>query len=149
VTEAKNQNLNIKRTVAIKAIVTEEFKKYLIFESNNAIFNCERDLKQIEMESTQYLEALKKESRTKEIAEVKVQVDVDKEKINRMILELKRRIKIIKDLELNSFYSQGTIESFTNLKIGDNLYEKLGGIEIIVKDGLVQAIQKVAFQPKK
>ena len=41
---------------------------------------------------------------------------------------------------MNSIYSQGPIDGMVTVSAGDNLYEKLGGVEIVVKDGVVQEI---------
>ena len=48
--------------------------------------------------------------------------------------------KFITDLELKSLYSQGPVEGFVTVQVGDNIYEKLGGVEVIVEDGIVKKI---------
>ncbi|NBV41533.1 hypothetical protein EBR96_02025 [bacterium] len=50
----------------------------------------------------------------------------------------------INQLELNSLFTQGTVDGFVSVSEGDNLYEKLGGMEILVQDGVVQKITPVA-----
>ncbi len=45
-------------------------------------------------------------------------------------------------LQLNSEYPQGTVESFTEVRVGDNLFQKLGRTEIVVKDGIVIEVRE-------
>ena len=57
--------------------------------------------------------------------------------------------QFINSLELKSLYSQGPVEGFVTVNVGDNLYEKLGGIELVVEDGVVKKIMSTPSQFKK
>jgi len=45
-------------------------------------------------------------------------------------------------LELGSEYPRGTLEGTVELAEGEDLLEKLGGCQIVVKDGVVVEIRK-------
>ena len=47
----------------------------------------------------------------------------------------------VRELEMEQIVEQGQIESFCNLKVGDNLVKKMQ-IAIVVKDGIVQSIEQ-------
>jgi hypothetical protein len=148
--EQKINNVNLKRTVTIKAIVTEDFKKYLAFECTTGIQNLEQNLKKVEFEGKNYLDKLETgKANNADKERVRTQIARDKTQISRMMLDLKKRLATAKDLKEGSLYQQGTIEGFTNVKIGENLYEKLGGVEIIVKDAIVQEIKKTELPQVK
>jgi hypothetical protein len=51
--------------------------------------------------------------------------------------ELEKKIKDASLLPLNSEFTQGTLDGNVEVSVGDNLYEKLGGLEVIVKDGVI------------
>jgi hypothetical protein len=51
--------------------------------------------------------------------------------------ELEKKVKDASLLPLNSEFTQGTLDGTVDVNIGDNLYEKLGGLEIIIKDGVI------------
>ncbi len=62
-------------------------------------------------------------------------------------MELNQRFGMIKELQPGSLFTQGIIEGFASVKEGDNLYEKLGAMEIIVQDGVIQTIRAVGALP--
>jgi len=47
-------------------------------------------------------------------------------------------------LQMGSYFMQGTVDGFVSVNVGDNLYEKLGGMEIFIEDGIVQDIVPVS-----
>ena len=49
-------------------------------------------------------------------------------------------LKIGPELEMEQIVEQGQIESFCELKVGDNLVSKMQ-VAVVVKDGVVQAIE--------
>ena len=53
------------------------------------------------------------------------------------------KIEEAKKLQLGTEFVQGPLEGPVNLHVGDNLYKKVGGAEIIVKDGIIQEIRGI------
>ena len=53
------------------------------------------------------------------------------------------KIEEAKKLIIGSEFVQGPLEGPVTVAIGDNLYKKVGGAEIIVKDGIIQEIRGV------
>lgn len=54
----------------------------------------------------------------------------------------------IEKLTIGSEYPRGTIEGQVEVKVGDNLFEKLAGILLIVKDGIVVEIRQQKVSPE-
>ena len=108
------KTLNLKRTVTIKAIVTEKFKEYMRYEIQRSIYNL-----QTQGESPQTKERLE---------------------------EAHLQLEAIDLLALGSQFVQGVVDGFVTVSEGDNLYDKLGGMEVIVLDGIVK---KIATAPKE
>ena len=48
----------------------------------------------------------------------------------------------VRELEMEQIVEQGQIDSFCDLKVGDNLVSKMG-VSILVRDGVVEAIDQV------
>lgn len=132
--------LTLKRTVTIKAIVTEDFKKYLTHELNNSINTLDQKLKQMEIQGKQLIDSLTKQNAGEQIASIKQQMELERQQQKTAKNELQKRIDEAKNLPLESEFVQGTVDGFVSVKKGDNLYQKLGAMEIIIKDGVVQDI---------
>ncbi len=135
------KNVTLKRTVTIKAIVTDDFKSYLAYELETAIKDLQTKISDIEKQGQLLIDSLKSENATDQIASVEQQLKLERQQQVGVIADLQTRIKEAQNLTLNSEFIQGTIDGFVTIKPGDNLYQKLGGLEIIVKDGVVQDIK--------
>jgi hypothetical protein len=135
--------IELKRVVMVKAIVTEAFKQNLIKELERAIGNIDGQMNQMEMQSKNYLEDLKKKGLMQKAAAFKHQLDEEKSRQAAAKADLMMKIEEAKRLQIGSEFVQGPLEGPVNVAIGDNLYKKVGGAEIIVKDGIIQEIRGV------
>jgi hypothetical protein len=135
--------LTLQRTVTIKVIVTEEFKKYLSSELERAIKNLDTQVNRMEEQGKRLIENLKKqgEKTAKQVSAIVQQINLDKQQEVLAKNDLLRKIEEAKQLKVGSEFIQGTINGWTSVQKGDNLYKKLGGLELIVKDGIIQEIK--------
>ncbi|MHB8124357.1 MAG: YlqD family protein [Desulfitobacteriaceae bacterium] len=108
--EINTGRMILKKTVAIKAEVTETFKEYLVFELQNSMRSLEEKINQLGIQDEQQ----------------------SKEKQDLLLKMMEAQA-----LTIGSHFVQGTVDGIVELEIGDNLYEKLGGSEILIKDGIV------------
>ncbi|MBI5078485.1 YlqD family protein [Candidatus Saganbacteria bacterium] len=135
--------IELKRVVMVKAIVTEAFKQNLTKELERAVANLDTQMTQMEGQSKNYLEDLKKKGLMQKAAAFKHQLDEERARQTAARSDLLMKIEEAKRLQLGSEFVQGPLEGPVDLGIGDNLYKKVGGAEIIVKDGIVQEIRGV------
>ncbi len=136
-----SKSVTLKRTVTIKAIVTEDFKKYLTYELETSIKDLQKKMSDIEVQAKGLIDSLGKDSSPEQSKMISQQLQVEKQQQESTVADLKKRIEDAKNLKLDSEFIQGTIDGFTTIKAGDNLYQKLGALEIVVKDGVVQEIK--------
>ena len=137
--KTKKQQVILKRNIITKAVVTSKFKTFLNKELQENIKFYNKRLTEI---STQ-LNSLA----PNDPAAAQMQMD-QKEAQNYISSEASQK-QFINSLELNSLYSQGPVEGFVTVTVGDNLYEKLGGIEMVVEDGIVKKITSTPSQFQK
>lgn len=136
-------SLELKRVVMVKAIVTEAFKQNLVKELERAIGNLEAQVNQMENQSKNYLEDLKKKGLMQKAAAFKHQLEDEKGRQAAAKADLSMKIEEAKRLTIGSEFVQGPLEGPVDVSVGDNLYKKVGGAEIIVKDGIIQEIRGV------
>jgi hypothetical protein len=126
-------NVTLKRRVTIRAIVTDKLKEYLRFELSESTRMAEKRRGEIDVQLTS----------DNVPAPMKTQAEAEKLQINQTLSQTETQLKSIDALEDGALFTQGVIEGFVGISVGDNLYEKLGGMEILIKDGIVQNVTAV------
>lgn len=135
------KSIQLKRIVMVKAIVTEAFKENLIRELERAVGNLDAQSQQLESQSKNYMVDLKNKGQLQQLSNFKRQLSEERAKLAAAKNDLLKKIEDAKKLVIGSEFVQGPLEGPVDVKIGDNLYKKVGGAEIVVKDGVIQEIR--------
>ena len=130
----------VTRAVSVRAIVTEELKKELVEELQGMADETQRRIDQMDFEARRYLAELQRTNLNQAMA-VRKQIEAEKSKHEGAKKDIMDRIADVQKLELDSEFPRMTLESTVEVKDGDNLLEKLGRTEIVVKDGVVVEIR--------
>lgn len=138
----KNE-IELKRVVMVKAIVTEPFKQNLVKELERAATNIDNQISQMEERGKNYLEDLKKKGLMQKAAAFRHQIDDEKSRQSAARTDLLLKIEEAKTLQLGTEFVQGPLEGPVTVKMGENLYKKVGGAEVVVKDGIIQEIREL------
>ena len=133
--------IELKRVVMVKAVVTQSFKDNLMKELDRAIKNLDTQGQQMDFQAKTYMEDLKKKGMISQMTAFKHQVEEEKGRQAAAKADLQAKIEEAKKLVLNTEFIQGPLEGPVTVKMGDNLYKKIGAAEILVKDGVVQEIR--------
>jgi hypothetical protein len=131
--------LNVTRPVLIKAVVTESFKRLYVQDLEDAIKRAETILEQI---TTQIRRSELERQVSPQSRALRQQLEVEHARQEAARAELQMRLREAEALELNTEFTQGTVESLVEVKIGDNLFTRLGRAEILVKDGIILEIRE-------
>ncbi len=138
-------SIQLKRPVAIKAIVTEKFKTEATKEIQQALQNFDLGLQQLEFQGKRAMSDIDKNAEipNKDQARQNVQAQIEQQRnnINSQKAELLQRLNVISQLEMDSEFLQATVDNYVEVKVNDNLYDKLSNTEVIVKDGVVIEIR--------
>jgi len=137
------EKVTLKRTVTIKAVVTEDFRRYLVHELNGAIRNLENKVQAVVDQGKNLLKTMQDQGLKDQARNIKQQVEMERQQAKAAIEDLKKRIEDAKNLPLGSEFVQGTVDGFVDIKKGENLYKALGALEIIIKDGDIQDIRNM------
>jgi len=138
----KNE-IELKRVVMVKAIVTEPFKQNLVKELERAATNIDNQISQMEERGKNYLGDLKKKGLMQKAAAFRHQIDDEKSRQSAARTDLLLKIEEAKTLQLGTEFVQGPLEGPVTVKMGENLYKKVGGAEVVVKDGIIQEIREL------
>src|SRR6266571_6370614 len=128
----------VNRPVVIKAIVTESFKRLYIQDLEEAIKRVNAIEGQLD---SQIRRAELERTVTPQARAIRQQLELERARQEATRAELEMRLREAQQLELNSEFAQGTVESLVEVRVGDNLFTKLSRAEIIVKDGIIMEIR--------
>ena len=143
--ETKN-SISIKRSIAIKAIVTPSWKEEAEKELSNAISTVDQQLSQLEQEGQQIVSNIRSQSvnpldpRVQEqVGQVQQQVAAKRNELEEQKRNLLQQQSQARDLKMDEIVDQGQVDSFCDVYVGDNLIKKMQ-VSITVKDGIIQSI---------
>lgn len=131
----------LKRQVVLKAIVTENLKEELKREVSEAIAQVEEGQQQLDVQSRRVMLELQRTDLNRAMA-FRQQLEAEKRKQDDLKAELQERLQEYQALELGSEYVRGLLEGTVEIREGDNLSEKMGRAEILVKDDIVISIRE-------
>jgi len=143
--ETKN-SISIKRSIAIKAVVTPTWKEDAEKELSKAISNIDQQLSQLEQEGQQIVNNIRSQSvnpldpRVQEqVSQVQQQVAAKRNEIEEQKSNLLQQQSQVRELKMDEIVDQVLVDSFCDVTVGDNLIEKMQ-VSITVKDGVIQSI---------
>jgi len=143
--ETKN-SISIKRSIAIKAVVTPTWKEDAEKELSKAISNIDQQLSQLEQEGQQIVNNIRSQSvnpldpRVQEqVSQVQQQVAAKRNEIEEQKRNLLQQQSQVRELKMDEIVDQGQVDSFCDVTVGDNLIEKMQ-VSITDKDGVIQSI---------
>ena len=146
--ETKN-SISIKRSVAIKAVVTPTWKEDAEKELSKAISNIDQQLSQLEQEGQQIVNNIRSQSvnpldpRVQEqVSQVQQQVAAKRNEIEEQKRNLLQQQSQVRELKMDEIVDQGQVDRFCDVTVGDNLIEKMQ-VSITVKDGVIQSIDSI------
>lgn len=142
------ETIQLMRQVAVKAIVTENFKTQVGNEINRNLAQIDAELQQLDFKGKRAITEIEKRYPQGVPAEARVQIDsirgqVEQEKMR--LLQLKEEMtgqnQALAELPLGSVVTQFTVENPVEVRLGENIFQRLEGGEILVKDGVIQEIR--------
>jgi len=131
--------ITVVRPVVVKAIVTDTFKRQYLSELEDTVKRVDAVITQID---TQIRRTELERQITPQSRAIRQQLEVERSRQEAARMELAARTKEAEGLELQSEFSQGTVESTVDLNVGDNFFTRLARAEIVIKDGIVIEIRE-------
>ncbi len=133
--------MQVKRPVIVTAIVTEGLKQEYLQEIEENLQRVGESQKELETQSRRYMLQIPSADMANSFRR---QVEEETRKFDAARQELQERRGAVDALQLDERVTYLQLEGFVDLVEGDNLRDKLGRAEIVVKDGIVQEIRESA-----
>lgn len=133
-----SQGINCKRQVFLKSLVNENLKVDLAIELTNAINNLNNQLHQIAVIIKQ------EKSKGNDVSKI----ELEQKKTAVQLKMMQNRLEEVKELKLGELYTTGSVDGYSQLKVGDDLRDKIGSVEVISKNYIIQEIELVTRKDK-
>ncbi len=133
--------MTVKRTIALIAIVTEQFKEEMRTELNEAIEGTQRRMDQMDFQSRRFLADLQRTDLQQAMG-ARRQIETERRRHEALKQELQEQLAEIEKLDMGAEYQRGTLESEVELNVGDDLVKKLAGAAVVMKDGVITEIRE-------
>lgn len=140
--------LTIKRNITVQAVVTPTWKQEAERELSQGITTTDQQLAQLEQEGQQVIEEIRRQSANpldprvqEQVANIQQQVAGKRSELEEQKRNLLQQQAQVRELEMDQIVEQGQLESSCEIKVGDNLVEKMQ-VAIVVRDGVIQSIEE-------
>ena len=142
------ETIQLIRQIAVKAIVTENFKSQVGNEIQRNLQQIDAELQQLEFKAKRAISDMEKRNPPPAPAElqahnemIRQQVEGEKMRLMQLKEEMQGQSQALVELPLGSVVTQFTVENPVEVRIGENIFNRLEGGEILVKDGIIQEIR--------
>jgi len=129
----------INRKILVKVIVTQDFKDSFSHQLNSYKAEIDAAIEKLKTEESRFL--LTGTLNSNEITAYRSKLAKEREQQEIAKKELEDKQKEIQSLEIGSIFPYMQLDSTGEIKEGDNLFEKLSGGEITIRDGIVLSIK--------
>ena len=140
--------LSIKRSITIRTVVTTAWKEEAERELSNGIATSDQQLAQLEQEGQQVVDQVRRQSANPldprvqdQVAQVQQQVAAKRSELEEQKRNLLQQQAQVRELEMDQVVEQGQLDSFCDIKVGDNLVSKMQ-VAVVVRDGVIESIDQ-------
>ncbi|MDT3697914.1 MAG: YlqD family protein [Thermincola sp.] len=134
------QGLKVKRPIVVKVKVTDNFKNQMAAEIQETARKLDAELQQLDFQIKRLVAELEKKNPAG-IPAAKQQVESEKHKRLQAKGKLTEQLRNIGKLALGAEVVQGTMESITEINVGDD-WNEIMGVEIVVCDNKIIEIRR-------
>ena len=134
------EELTIKRSVLVKVKVTEGFKMNMAIEAQETIKKLDAELQHLDFQSKRMAAELEKKNPAG-LPGAKQHIENEKQKRLQAKEKLTEQLRAIGKMAIGSEVVHGSLESFTQIKVGDDWGEVMG-VEVVVCDGKIIEIRR-------
>ncbi len=140
-----SQNVQLKRQVTVKTLVTDKFRERAKGELDNELKLIDTQLQQLEAKYQHSLQQLEKmaqqgQSVQKQLQQLNQEAQQKRNQLASLKMQVSSELGNLDKIENGNFIVTGILENFVEVKVGDNIYDRLMNAEMIVEDGVVKSI---------
>lgn len=134
--------LHLKQNVIVKVVVTEKFKEDFKKELERQLGAAEGKARELKSSLARLVIESAGLQNPSYVETLKARIEEERMLQEAIASELREKIKEIDALPVDSVYPYTVIEGLVDVDVGDNLFKKISGVEVLIKDGVVIEIKE-------
>lgn len=138
-------SITIRQPVAVKIVLTEDTKREIVKNIQQAIGQVQIELDQLEFQSRRALDEAAKQGQAA-IEAISARLEEERNTRTQKREEMMQQLSQIQQTAIGEELPQGQVETTIDVKVGDSWLQVLQGQEIIIKDGVVSEIRRPGGQ---
>jgi chromosome segregation ATPase len=140
------QSIQMKRSVTVKTMVTDNFRQRAKAELDNELKLIDTQLQQLEAQyqgSMQQLEKLAQQGQNvqKQLQGLNQEAQQKRNQLASLKMQVSSELGNLDKIENGRYITTGILENMVEIRVGDNLYDKLMNAEVLIEDGIVKTIR--------
>ncbi|MFN9690783.1 MAG: YlqD family protein [Vampirovibrionales bacterium] len=142
---ASQEQITVQRDLTVKTMVTDGFREKAMKEDHAELSALDANIQQLRESAQGRLNELVQSNLSnedKQLAQMHLQQQFDEQVTQFLSLkqEVLNRQEVLANTPNGTYVSTGNVTDSITLNVGDNIYDRLKGAEILVKDGVITAI---------
>lgn len=142
---ASTSSVRLNRQITVKTLVTNAFRERAKLELDNELKLLDTQLQQLEAQyqySLQQLEKIAQQGQDVQgqLININQEAQQKRNQLASLKLQVSSQLGNLDKVENGQYIITGMLESVVELKVGDNLYDKLTNAEMLVEDGVIKGI---------
>jgi hypothetical protein len=142
---ASQEQITVQRDLTVKTMVTDGFREKAMKEDHAELSQLDANIQQLRESAQGRLNELVQSNLSnedKQLAQMHLQQQFDEQVTQYLTLkqEVLNRQEVLANTPNGTYVSTGNVTDSVTLNVGDNIYDRLKGAEILVKDGVITAI---------
>jgi hypothetical protein len=142
---ASQEKIAVQRDLTVKTMVTDGFREKAMKEDHAELSQLDANIQQLRESAQGRLNELVQSNLSnedKQLAQMHLQQQFDEQVTQFLSLkqEVLNRQEVLANTPNGTYVSTGNVTDSVTLNVGDNIYDRLKGAEILVKDGVITAI---------
>lgn len=138
-------SVQLKRQVTVKTLVTDSFRVRAKDELANELKLIDTQLQQLEAQyqhSLQQLERVAQQGTNvqKQLEALNQEAQQKRTQLASLKMQVSSELGNLDKIPNGSYIVTGVLENTVDIRVGDNIYEKLMNAEMVVEDGVVKSI---------
>lgn len=139
------ESISLKRQITIKSTVTDRFRQTAKNEMTEELKLVDSQLEQLENQyqaSMKQLESMAKSGQNvaRQTEQLNAEAQEKRAQLSNVKMQVASNLANLDRVPDGEKVVTGVLETYVDVKVGDNIYEKLRGAEIIIEDGVVKSI---------
>jgi flagellar biosynthesis chaperone FliJ len=138
-------SVQLKRQVTVKTKVTDAFRARANDELNNELKLIDTQLQQLEAQyqySLQQLEKVAQQGQNvqQQLQQLNQEAQQKRSQLASLKMQVSSELGNLGNLENGQYIVTGMLENTVEVRVGENIYDKLQNAEILIEDGVVTSI---------